>query len=46
MKSSYINPEVMILAIASEDVITTSGSPVKLAQGEYGMPDLFGAEEG
>ena len=44
MKSSYINPEVMILALASEDVITTS-SPVRLDQGEYGMPDLFGVEE-
>ena len=44
MKSGYINPEVMILAVACEDVITTS--PVRLDQGEYGMPDLFGVEEG
>lgn len=44
MKSSYINPEVMILALVSEDVITTS--LIRLDQGEYGMPDLFGAEEG
>jgi len=44
MKSGYINPEVMILAIASEDVLTASS--VRLDQGEYGMPDLFGVEEG
>lgn len=39
MKSNYINPEIVVLAVAEDDVIRTS--PTNLGNGEYGLPDNF-----
>ena len=39
MKATYINPEITVLAIASEDILTAS--PVQLDVGEWGMEDNF-----
>ena len=39
MKQKYINPQVLLISVAEEDVIRTS--PVKLGEGEYGMEDIW-----
>ena len=33
MKKTYFNPEAMIIAIACEDILTTSGGPLDVVQG-------------
>ena len=40
MKKTYFNPEAMILVIANEDILTTSGGGLKLFNGE-GTPDGY-----
>lgn len=39
MKSTYTNPEVLIMILAEEDVIRTSST--EMMQGEFGHPDNF-----
>ena len=33
MKKTYFNPEAMIIEIASEDILTSSGGPLEVVQG-------------